>query len=490
MARTDQPHKVPFDDFVRQVTDFSNPLNEKHRNVDYGKPQTRAAWGGMKVKVPLWCDDHAEFFEQMPANHAKLGQGCPKCGLERRRTARVKKDPITDFRKTHGDLYDYSRVVYVNTHTHIEIGCPEHGVFRQTPIVHLKGSGCPSCWQNRNKAFGEQRSADYGDAYAERAARVHDGKYAITRKPAHSHDTVDFFCPKHGAFTQIAHAHLLGHGCPACGRTTSYAQRDLAGFVEGLGVEVEHDNRSVLGGLHIDVWVPAAQVGIEYHGSFWHTQDRVGDKHREKWERATAAGVRLLQVFDFEWLERRSAVENRLRALLGSDKSVAARKCELRAISKAETKVFFEKTHTQGAPVRSLENYGLYVSGVLVAAMSFGKGRYSKHAWELLRYASEGRVVGGFSRLFTAFVREHAPTDVVSYCDLRWGDGRVYAANGFLLDGITPPDYWYANREKRVSRYSAQRRPKGQTEKDWAEANGYKKVLGVGHQRWVWEAGG
>lgn len=488
MARTDQPHKVAFDDFVRAATDFSNPLNDKHRNIDYSRPESRAAWNGMKVKIPLWCNDHAEFFGQLPANHVKLGQGCPKCGLERKRKARLVKDPIGDFRKVHGDLYDYSRVVYVNTHAHVEIICPEHGVFNQTPLVHKQGHGCRQCWQARNKAFGKQRSTDYGDTFAERAARVHEGKYAILRKPTHSHDTIEAYCPKHGAFEQTAHVHLLGHGCPVCGRTTSYAQRDVAAFIESLGVEVEHDNRSVLGGLHIDVWAPSTNVGVEYHGSFWHTQDRVGNKHREKWVRAQEIGVRLIQMFDFEWTERRSAVENRLRALFAKEPPVAARKCDLRPLATADARTFFNKAHTQGAPVRSLENYGLFSNGTLVAAMSFGKGRYSKNEWELLRYASIGRVQGGFSRLLKAFMREHDPKDIVSYCDLRWGDGRVYAANGFALEGITPPDYWYCSRDKRVSRYAAQRRPKGQSELAWAEEKGYKKVLGVGHQRWVWRA--
>jgi predicted nucleic acid-binding Zn-ribbon protein len=488
MARTDQPHKASFDDFVAAVTDMSNPRNEKHRNLDYGKPETRAAWNGSKSKIPIWCNTHEEFFTQQAANHKALGQGCPKCGKQSYKDKRKVQDPIADFRKAHGDRYGYSRVVYVNTHTPVEIICPEHGLFNQTPLNHKNGHGCQQCWAVRRATAGEKRSADYTASFVERAARVHDGKYAVVRKPTHSHGTAELFCTKHGAFTQTAHVHLLGHGCPACGKITSHAQRDVAAFVESLGVDVVHDDRAVLGGLHIDVWVPSAQVGIEYHGSFWHTQERVGNKHREKWERATAAGARLIQLFDFEWLERRAAVENRLRALFAREAPLAARKCELRPIPTTEARVFFSSTHTQGAPVRSSANYGLYSNGVLVAAMSFGKGRYSKNEWELLRYASIGRVQGGFSRLLSAFTREHAPRDIVSYCDLRWGDGRVYAANGFVLDGITPPDYWYCARDKRVSRYAAQRRPKGQSEKAWAEEKGYKKVLGVGHQRWVWRA--
>jgi hypothetical protein len=424
----------------------------------------------------------------MAANHMSLGHGCPKCGKDLRTAKKTKADPISDFRAAHGDLYDYSEVEYINTHTPVRILCPEHGPFLQKPNAHMRGAGCPSCWDNRRKAFGAARNESFKDAFAERAARVHKGAYAVLKAPEDAHGTVELHCAKHGPFEQKAYSHLAGHGCPACGRITSYAQREVADFIKALGHTVEQDNRTVLGGLHIDIWVPGKSVGVEYHGGFWHTQDRVGNKHRTKWERAQEAGVRLIQMFDFEWLERREAAENRLRAIFGSAQPVAARACEIRSLTAQEANIFFKRYHTQGACVRPRASYGLYSGGELVAAMAFGVGRFSADTWELLRYASVGRVAGGFARLFTAFKREHSPDSIVSYCDLRWGDGGVYGANGFTLDGLTAPDYWYVSKARRVSRYAAQHRPQGQTEREWAEEHGYKKVLGVGHQRWVWRS--
>jgi len=321
MARTDQPHKLSFDAFVAFVTDFSNPLNEKHRDLDYSKPETRAAWNGSKSKIPIWCRIHEHFFTQMAANHRSLGHGCPDCGKKVYKDKRRKADPISDFRKVHGDTYDYSEVSYVNNHTPVRIICSQHGPFDQKPGAHLTGHGCPSCWNNRRKAMGALRNKSFKEAFAERAARVHNGAYALLRAPEEAHDLVELHCPKHGSFEQKAYSHLAGHGCPACGRITSYAQREVADFIASLGVEVEQDNRTVLNGLHIDVWSPTKNIGVEYHGGFWHTQKRVGNKHKEKWERAEAAGVRLIQMFDFEWIERREAAENRLRALVSGDQA-------------------------------------------------------------------------------------------------------------------------------------------------------------------------
>ena len=45
----------------------------------------------------------------------------------------------------HSNKYNYSRCVYQNSTTEVEIICPIHGPFPQTPKIHMNGSGCPDC---------------------------------------------------------------------------------------------------------------------------------------------------------------------------------------------------------------------------------------------------------------------------------------------------------------------------------------------------------
>lgn len=487
MARTDQPHKLTFETFVAKASDLSNPINEKHRDVDYSRPESAAAWNGSKSKVPLWCNVHREFFVQQAANHMN-GQGCPKCGMDTYKAKRRKADPVADFRAKHGDTYDYSKMHFTNVQTPIEIVCQRHGSFMQKPNNHLRGDGCPVCWEERRQNFGAERNVDFKATFAARAAAIHKGAYEIIKHPEGSHDTVILRCATHGEFEQKAFSHLAGHGCWSCGQNTNFAELELAEFVKSLGVEIEHENRTVLDGLHIDIWIPSKRLGIEYHGSFWHTEARIGRKHREKYERAVAAGIRLIQVFDFEWLERRTAVENRLRALIATEGAIGARECEVREVTRSEASKFFKRVHTQGNASKSVVIYGLYKYDALIAAMSFCMNRYGKEGWELLRYASCGRVQGGFSRLLSKFRETHHPDVLTSYCDLRWGDGSVYRQAGFELERVTAPDYWYVDKRgaNRISRFTVQGRPKGISERDYVKSIDYHKVLGVGHQVWVW----
>jgi hypothetical protein len=47
--------------------------------------------------------------------------------------------------EVHTEIYDYSKVVYINGDIPVIIGCSNHGLFEQKPRVHLRGSGCNKC---------------------------------------------------------------------------------------------------------------------------------------------------------------------------------------------------------------------------------------------------------------------------------------------------------------------------------------------------------
>jgi hypothetical protein len=50
----------------------------------------------------------------------------------------------------HGNKYDYSKVVYLNNKTKVEIICKRHGSFYQTPNDHIGKHGCRTCSEEDN----------------------------------------------------------------------------------------------------------------------------------------------------------------------------------------------------------------------------------------------------------------------------------------------------------------------------------------------------
>jgi hypothetical protein len=67
--------------------------------------------------------------------------------------------------KIHGNKYNYDNVNYVNNKKKISIICNKHGEFKQTPEIHLKGSGCPKCMESKGekiiREWLEQNNIDF-----------------------------------------------------------------------------------------------------------------------------------------------------------------------------------------------------------------------------------------------------------------------------------------------------------------------------------------
>ena len=55
------------------------------------------------------------------------------------------------FNNAHGQLYDYSQVVYNGIANKVIIVCNKHGVFMQRPDNHWNGGGCPHCYNENIK---------------------------------------------------------------------------------------------------------------------------------------------------------------------------------------------------------------------------------------------------------------------------------------------------------------------------------------------------
>lgn len=97
------------------------------------------------VKVEIVCKEHGSFW-QMPMYHAQ-GVGCPKCANEENAKTRTKdlQHYLSKAKEVHRDKYDYSKVVFVERGSKVEILCKVHGSFWQTFSSHLQGCGCPKC---------------------------------------------------------------------------------------------------------------------------------------------------------------------------------------------------------------------------------------------------------------------------------------------------------------------------------------------------------
>ena len=121
---------------------------------------------------------------------------------------------IKNFKKVHGDKYDYSQVEYVNSRTKVKIICKEHGQFEQNVSNHKYSGGCYKC---RNVKISKRLLKTQNEFIID-AVKIHGNKYNYSKVDYDkSRSKVIIICPKHGEFTQKANSHLQGKGCTTCG---------------------------------------------------------------------------------------------------------------------------------------------------------------------------------------------------------------------------------------------------------------------------------
>jgi hypothetical protein len=175
----------------------------------------------------------------------------------------------------HGSKYNYSLVEYNGAYTKIKIICPFHGIFSQSPRYHVskrKPNGCPKC-ANSLRAEKTKISKSYNlEKFISLAREKHGHRYSYdTSVYKGMLNSIEITCHIHGVFSQDAHSHVYGSGCPKCGLgNNSKIEKswlDLYNIPEGYRqycIKVKKKK------YFVDGFDPKTNTIYEFYGDFWH----------------------------------------------------------------------------------------------------------------------------------------------------------------------------------------------------------------------------
>ena len=132
---------------------------------------------------------------------------------------------IVKAKMIHGESYDYSRVDYRGKLEKVEMVCPIHGSFLQTPEAHYV-RGCPKCSFEIKCRNGTKTTEEF----VRQSRVVHGRKYGYEKTVyTGKRNKVCIVCHIHGEFWQHPCNHLNGSGCPSCSGVGRYTKE---GFVK------------------------------------------------------------------------------------------------------------------------------------------------------------------------------------------------------------------------------------------------------------------
>lgn len=318
---------------MRKLTqdEFIQRANLEHNNIYL---YTKTIYIDSRAKIIIVCKEHGEF-SQTPNMHLS-GQGCPKCGGRKNTDPPISNfsDFVIKSNNIHNFKYNYDLVMYSGTRHKVEILCPAHGSFWQTPSNHMAGSGCPHCGQSfpyTTDTFIEAAQKIHGDIYLyssviyknkrteidifckehglfsqlpsnhlagrgchicggqqqyttktfiEKSNIIHNNKYIYDLVVYINNDCyLTIICKLHGPFSQRANSHLSGNGCPKCSDTISKPERL---WLQSLNIPHEYHHKSLLVNgkrFSVDAFDPTINTVYEFYGDYWHGNPQIFGAH-------------------------------------------------------------------------------------------------------------------------------------------------------------------------------------------------------------------
>jgi hypothetical protein len=289
-----------------------------------------------------------------------------------------------------------------------------------------------------------------------------------------------------------------GYLCPICfprEYKKSLLEKELADFIKSLNLEILENSKEIIIPYELDIFIPSKNIAIEFNGLYWHSE-KINDNpyyHFNKLKLCQEKGIRLIQIFEDEWLFKKNIVKSRLKQILkiSDNQKIHTRKCIIKEIDSKLKNEFLETYHIQGKDNSNIK-LGAFYNNELVSVMTFSHGNISKGSkleedvWELNRFCSNSNyhIPGIASKLLSYFKRNYFWNEIFSYSDLRWSEGNVYYKLGFELSHISKPNYWYVKGLKRIHRFNLRKKendPKNISERILRLKEGYYRIWDCGN---------
>lgn len=387
-----------------------------------------------KEKVCIICPEHGEFW-QTPQKHIK-GQGCPKCGIERRLKEQVLTNEtyIQRANKVHGGKYGYDWLHFNSLHDKVNIKCPIHGYFEQIAYDHLNGHGCPVCGQQISLS-----ECEIGDFIRQ------CGNQIETR------------------IRNIIYPYELDIYVPS---------KKVA--VEYNGLRWHNEQFKKDKNYHLIKTELCKRQGIHLIHVFEDEWLEHKDIIKSKIKHILGNNTDLPKVF--------------------------ARKCVINEIDSNLSNSFLTNNHIQGKTNSSLYLGCFYqdkLVGVMSfkkERKDSDKWELTRFASDITKCC-----IGVGGKLFKYFIKKYNPLEVKSFADRRWSTDtdNLYTKLGFVLDNVLKPDYKYIipNTNKRFHKFNFRKQilhkkynlPLTMTENEMTQKIKAYKIWDCGLYKYKWK---
>ena len=286
---------------------------------------------------------------------------CPKCALNSRTKARTKtleayKAELKEMRAKYEVIGEYKNALTKTLHK-----CHCGREFTTTPadLLFKKRLTCPKCSKESLAVDMTWTHEIYLNKLKERC------KYGTV--------CLDCFKMWEGKPYIILNSNKGCTKCKSKHYKISAEEQSLREFIEDTYEgDIVYNDRNILNGLELDVYLLDVKVAIELNGAYWHSSE-LRDKyyHYNKTSKCAEQGIKLLHITDIEWRVKRQQCENIIMPLLCiSEFTIDYSSVTVEDIDRVDALKFLE-SNTLYTECSADKYSGLYYSNTLIGIMAY-----------------------------------------------------------------------------------------------------------------------
>lgn len=228
--------------------------------------------------------------------------------------------------------------------------------------------------------------------------------------------------------------------------SSSYEEKDFRNFISEIYKKnIIYNDRQILKGKEIDVYIPELKLGFEFNGIYFHSElYKSKSYHQEKTILAQKSDISLIQIWEDDWSYKRTVVESIIKRRLGLCDLYDVNKCQIKDINIYEAKDFI-KHNDLCEYIESDINLGLYHNNMLISILTLKK--YNTSDYEICNFSIKNNmnVNGGFQKLLNYFIDIYYPSKITAKISLDLNSEHIYIENGFKNVKILDVDYIWSN---------------------------------------------
>lgn len=266
---------------------------------------------------------------------------------------------------------------------------------------------------------------------------------------------------------------------------TSRQEIEVFNFIKNNlpNTRIIKNDRTVLNGKELDIYIPSLKLAIEFNGLFYHNSSKRADPfyHLQKTINCERKGIRLIQIMSDEWEQKKVLVLDLIRHAINTYEHLDASKCELKIINEREGHAFFLNNHLQGDDPRSSIYVGLIFERTLLFCAAFKK---DKNNIIMTRFGDKkGYKVFNALKTIIEYMKNEYNLPITTSIDRR-----LYSANELRILGFkevqptNPKVTITKDFKKRIPIENMKRFNESELEK-----KGYYKVYDCGERRFIKE---